>query len=509
MFAHRPVQLLNAAGRLEERIGNLGGARTLYESSLSRQPSAPTLVALAMLELRHPGERPSNYTAIKTYFERALLLDPRHGPAYNAYGNMEFQRGNVTEAREVYKRGVRADCTDPASVYHGLAKLEISLGNIDIARQILLYGLQRVESQARTMDSSRHERAVFLVHTLGMLELNSNRIVEASKIFTDGLASHERCSQLLLGAALCEVKLGSVEKARHMFEQAARADKRHAQAWQAWGVLESRAGNFTTARKLFETGLKSNPRHGALWHAYGVMEGRMGNLDEARELFLGGLQKCPSHIPLYQGWAAIEIKDGDLERAKTLIGEALTRDKTQGSSWLVAAQIEQVQGNDGLVGLMLRRGIECAPAEASLYRELGDHLVRKGKIDDAREILEKGLEVNPLHAPLYHSLAELEARIFNVDGLAKLNKRAATIFNTNALEPSPSTSQAWSNKIRMGNSREVPVGVAALAEKVGYSEETLEKDDLPSVTPQQSMSEMEDEVVRDLFQEDPSLPMDS
>ena len=483
-------------------MANITGARALYEASLSCQPSAPTLVALAMLQLRHPGQKPSNYTAIKTYFERALLLDPRHGPAYNAYGNMEFRRGNVTEAREIYKRGVRADCTDPASVYHGLAKIELSLGNVDIAREILIHGLQRVEVQDRTMDSSRHERAVFLVHTLGMLELNSNRVVEAHKVFTDGLDRFERCSQLLLGAALCEVKLGSVDKARKLFERAVRADKKHAQAWQAWGVMESRAGNITVAKTLFEAGLKSSPRHGALWHAFGVLEGRMGNLQAARTYFESGLRKCPNHVPLYQGWASIEMKADNLEKAKTLIGEALTRDKAVGSSWLVAAQIEQLQGNDGLVGLILRRGIECAPSEASLYRELGEHLVHKGQINEAREILEKGLVVNPLHAPLYHSLAELEARIFNVEGLSKLNKRAKTIFTTNALEASPLSTQAWSSKIKMKASRAVPGDVATvLAEKIGHSLEDENDDDDPMISPMESMSEMEAEMVRDVFQD--------
>ena len=479
---------------------NINGARELYKASLSRQPSAPTLVALAMLELRHPVNKPSNYTLIKSYFERALQLDSRHGPAYNAYGNMEFRRGNVSEAREVYNRGMRAGCSDPASVYHGLAKIELSLGKVDIAREILIRGLRLVEAQDRTMDSSRHERAVFLVHTLGMLELNSKRIVEAQKVFLDGLKNYERCSQLLLGAALCEVKLGSIDKARALFEGAVRADKKHAQAWQAWGVMEARDGNFTVAKTLFEAGLKSSPRHGALWHAYGVLEGRLGNIQAARTYFESGIRKCPNHVPLYQGWANVEMKAENLDKAKTLIGEALTRDKTVGSSWLVAAKIEQLQGNDGLVTLILKRGIECAPAEASLYRELGERLVQKGKFNEAREILERGLEINPLHAPLYHSLAELEARIFNVEGLSRLNKRAKKIFSANALESLPSSTQAWGSRIRMKASRSVPKGVAsALAEKIGHSLEDDEDD--PIVTPIESMSEFEDKTVLDVFEE--------
>jgi hypothetical protein len=75
----------------------------------------------------------------------------------------------------------------------------------------------------------------------------------------------------------------------------------------------------------------------------------MGSLQATRTYFESGLRKCPNHGPLYQGWASIEMKAYNLEMAKTLIGEALTRDKTVGSSWLVAAQIEQLQDTRGLL----------------------------------------------------------------------------------------------------------------------------------------------------------------
>ena len=144
----------------------------------------------------------------------------------------------------------------------------------------------------------------------------------------------------------------------------------------------------------------------------------------------------------------------------------MTRDKRSGSGWLIAAQIEATLGNHGLEGLLLRRGIECAPNDAELYRTLGEQLVSRGKIDQAREVFEKGMEVNPLHAPLYHSLAELEARVFNVEGLAALNERASKLFNNNALEPPKSSSKAWGAKIRAKRSRKLPEGVAALAQKI-------------------------------------------
>jgi len=260
-----------------------------------------------------------------------------------------------------------------------------------------------------------------------------------------------------------------------MFERSLTADQSHAQAWQAFGVMEMQAGNFWTAKTLFECGLKNSPTHGALWTAYGTLESWKGNMSEARLLFAAGIEKCPQHIPLYQAWACLELRSGHVITAKRLIGEALTKDKRNGSGWLVAAKIEEKMDNVGLVGLILRRGIECAPGDTELYRALAEHEISRGKIDSARELLEKGIEINPLYAPLYHSLAELEARVFNIEGLSKLAKRTAEIFSSDAMSPPQSSTkrmQAWGTKIKQSRSAKIPDGIAALAEKIGVDSDT-------------------------------------
>jgi tetratricopeptide (TPR) repeat protein len=261
--------LLQAAGKVEERLGNFAGARNFYSRSLVMEPSAPTLVAYALLEMRDPESGQVNHTRVNGLFEEALLMDPRHGPAYNAYGNAEFHRGHNDEARAIFERGVRAECFDVASVYHGYGKIELSLGNVETARDILRRGLEEVRRNDVSTDSPHRERAKFLCHTLGMLELNSNRPSDGLAVFQEGISRCGNSSQLLLGSALCEVKLGKEDAARVLFERAVLSDKKHAQAWQAWGVMETRAGNYNAAATLFKCGIKSTPTHGALWHGYG------------------------------------------------------------------------------------------------------------------------------------------------------------------------------------------------------------------------------------------------
>ena len=60
---------------------------------------------------------------------------------------MEEKIGNITGARDVYSCGVKAQCTDAASVWHGWASLEIRQGNYDLAKKLLRQGLNMGDAQ--------------------------------------------------------------------------------------------------------------------------------------------------------------------------------------------------------------------------------------------------------------------------------------------------------------------------------------------------------------------------
>ena len=279
--------LLQAAGNIEERLGNGTAARDLYSASLHIRPSAPALIAYAMLELRSPEggteaaarggsskKQQPNITKVRKLFDEALLIDPRHGPIYNAYGNLERREGNAEKAKQLYEDGINANCTDAPSVFHGLAKLHLSLGEVEKARSVLQCGLAMSTSGTSVANAyaKRNENVAFLAHTLAMIELNvNNNAKQAKKCLEQGLWHCRNSPQLLLAMALCESRMGNENAARDMFEKSLTADQRHAQAWQAFGVMEMQAGNFKTAKTLFECGLKNSPTHGALWQAYGEM----------------------------------------------------------------------------------------------------------------------------------------------------------------------------------------------------------------------------------------------
>lgn len=107
----------------------------------------------------------------------------------------------------------------------------------------------------------------------------------------------------------------------------------------------------------------------------------------SNRLFARGVVKCSNHVPLYQAWACLEMRSENFAKAKKLISEGLTKDKTQGSGWLVAAQIEERLGNEGLVERILKRGLKCAPYSAELYCTLAEFNIQRGKIQIVRKTL--------------------------------------------------------------------------------------------------------------------------
>ena len=145
---------------------------------------------------------------------------------------METKRGDTHRAHQIFRASI-VRCNDAASVYHGLAKLELSLGNVENARSVLRDGMEEARLYDGTMDGDRRRRAVFLAHTLGTLELNGNRPAVAKKMFETGIERYATSSQLFLGAALCEAKMGKEEEDWRLFGQSVDVDRRHAHAWQS------------------------------------------------------------------------------------------------------------------------------------------------------------------------------------------------------------------------------------------------------------------------------------
>lgn len=397
-----------------------------FEGEESVDPS--TLVA-SLLHAAEPEKKDlamAKFERARELFHIGRLVDPQHGPLYHAWGNMEMRRGNATGARHVFTEGIRVNCSDLASLYHGWGLLELheSGGGREKAVSIFRRGIDIGLKGSREVEHG----VGFLLHSLGMLELDCNNFAEATKVFEMGVSLFSRHSHMLLGLALAQMKSGLMERARKNFRSSVDADPFHAHAWQAWALAEKQSGNIELARVLLRQGIKKNPTHGALWQAFAVMEMQQGNFEVARSLLAQAVQRAPDHAQSYQAWACLEVRMDNLPAAKGLVMKGLRRVPSHPALWTVAAVVEERLGDPEAARQILKTGINRFPRHGALYKVSGDLECRQGELQTARAVFRRGLEQDSVCASLYHSAALLEARLGNLEGLSELHRRASEHF---------------------------------------------------------------------------------
>ena len=476
--------LLQRWGTLEAKHGCPEKAKELFERSILIKPHAPTFVAWAMLEEEqgleslhalpdHTPAKPSvasaapsslkdsggddtedilkiivdkhapggvlseqkkkeelasnKFQKARQLFSIGMLVDPQHGPLYHAYGNMELRRGNITGARDVFTRAISVNCSDAASLYHALGLLELK-EDVELARRVFHKGIELGLNGNREVDSG----VGFLLHSLGVLELDNGRPEEAIKVFLTGISFFPQHSQMLLGLAQANMRSSFYDKAREHFRAAVDADPHHAQAWQCWAIAEKQSGNIELARVLFRQGLKKGPMHGALWQAFAVMEMQQGNFDVARSLFGQSIQRCPAHAQSYQAWACLEVRLGDLHKAKKLVLEGIRQAPAHAALWTAAGLVEERLGDVSNARRIFETALIRFPKHGALFKSLGELEARQGAYLKARDTFAQGLGADPNYIPVYHAAALLEAKLGNIEGLSELHKQAKTRFENQA-----------------------------------------------------------------------------
>ena len=359
----------------------------------------------------------------RTLFGIGLVVDPQHGPLYHAYGNMEMRRGNFTGARDIFCIGIASNCSDITSLYHAWGLLELQHGGArgaDVAGHIFRRGIELGLRGSREVENG----VGFLLHSLGMLEVDAHRFREAHRVFTTGVSLFPEHSHMLLGRALASMSLGYFKEAHQDFRASVGADPHHAHAWQAWAIAEKQMGNIEVARVLLRQGLKLNPSHGALWQAFAVLEMQQNNIDVARTLFAQSVQRCAGHAQSYQAWACLEVRMGNLLEARSLALQGVRRAPGHAALWTVAGVVEERLGDYTRAKGILDAALKRFPRHGALYKVYGEMEARQSNYAAAKIVFERGLEEDRHCAPLYHAAALLAAKTGDLSSLSEIHERA-------------------------------------------------------------------------------------
>jgi putative nucleotidyltransferase with HDIG domain len=255
---------LLASARAHERCGNMEAAIAAYESAieeaeLTRERSvlSESLRRLAVIQHHQNAEALARKLCHRSY--RVALDNGRFilaAEALNVLAGIDFERGDITEAREIYTRALALGGTN----LELRARIEQNLGILSNIQGDLQEALEHYESSLHASRSIGDEHGCALAyHNLGMISADQQLWDDADRYFTSSIEIARRNGDVRLqGLCLlnhCEVHLArqhyelakqSAEGALAIFDRLdARLDK--SDAYKVLGIVYRETGRLALA----------------------------------------------------------------------------------------------------------------------------------------------------------------------------------------------------------------------------------------------------------------------
>lgn len=387
----------HAWGRMEASLGNTDAARRLYQAGLERGLPRPNPRLVHGLSVLLAGQL--RQTAVA---RRVLQVGLRHEPAnpqlLHAIGLLEANAGNVDAARHHLRKAVaiatpralpasaqgwqhdeqRAAQHHPAGerpeaqtaaaaerkrsapfwqAAHALARLEESVGNVEVAKEVAMRGVEATAG------------AVQLWQLWANIEENRGRVDAARRVYWRATAQHRSDVQLWEQWARLEEWAGEVEAACELYETAIAVQPAHADAYARYAAL------------LLRDADASGPR--STWGARGRAH-RESAVAKARELYRRGVRRCAlpregrsgsaAHsrrlCRLLYDWAVLEWKNDDRVQSRVLFERALSIAQRDQLAWVLQlyARFEADCGNLAVARHLIARAVNADRIDGSAWR---------------------------------------------------------------------------------------------------------------------------------------------
>ncbi|XP_024375259.1 uncharacterized protein [Physcomitrium patens] len=338
-----------ALGTLLKKLGKVQEARKVFEDGCQavRGENAYIWQAWAVLE-----DRVGNTGKARKLFDAATAADRTHPAAWHGWAVLELREGNTKKARALLKKGLK---------FHGpneyllqtLALLDVKMGRYDQAR--ILFG--------KATRSNPKSAASWLAWAL--MEASQERKTTARNLFKNGIEASPKNRYVWQAWALFEAKEGNKERARQLFQRGQQLNPLDPVIYQSYGLFEYDCGHIAIAKQLFKRGVSVGPQHQPAWIAWAWVEWKEGNLDAARELFQRAIAVDPRSmdaVRAFQAWGILEDREGNVGVARVLFKRALRVDSQNVPTWMSWAAMEERQGNavraDELRSLCLQQRTE-------------------------------------------------------------------------------------------------------------------------------------------------------
>ncbi|CAB62633.1 crooked neck-like protein [Arabidopsis thaliana] len=344
---------------MEEILGNIDGARKIFERWMDWSPDQQAWLCFIKFELRY-----NEIERSRSIYERFVLCHPK-ASSFIRYAKFEMKNSQVSLARIVYERAIEMlkDVEEEAEmIFVAFAEFEELCKEVERARFLYKYALDHIP-KGRAEDL--YKKFVAFEKQYGNKEGIDDAIVGRRKLQYEGEVRKNPLNyDSWFDYISLEETLGDKDRIREVYERAIanvplaeekRYWQRYIYLWIDYALFEeilaedverTRAVqlNLSGARRILGNAIGKAPKH-KIFKKYIEIELHLGNIDRCRKLYARYLEWSPESCYAWTKFAEFERSLAETERARAIFELAISQprllDRTKHYKvWLSFAKFE-------------------------------------------------------------------------------------------------------------------------------------------------------------------------
>ena len=415
-YAEASVQLAD----FYEQQGEAAQALELYRATAQAHPGNP----LATLALAQAYQSRRAYEDAERAYRRTLALTPGNSEAYVELASLLLDQGRVIEAEPMLAAALETNQRN-MNAHIQMAVLEQQRGNPDLAVEWFKRAVRmRPEGRAVSL------MLIDLLQRYGHYDLSLHYASEA-------LAQDPTEIEMVLRQARAYRLLANPGDALATLLGAARLNVSDARLSAELGEVYLMQGRPEAALAAYRQTVALDPGEEAYYIRLANLWQTQAEFSQAELTLRTGLTQARRPAAVYAALADLYLREGKAQQAKALLEEGMGLVGAEPA--LVTAmgayyEAQAVQGvaPDDSAERWYTAHLADAPNDVAVLTALGDHLLRRNKVDDAIVRYEQAMELAPTDAGVRLAAAAAYTAANRPDDAAAALREALTLEPTAA-----------------------------------------------------------------------------
>ncbi|KAF7457221.1 protein STABILIZED1 [Cryptosporidium felis] len=340
--------------------GCLISARTLFEASIEKLRLKKSFwIKWATFE-----EKYGDFEKVDGVLQESLKSCSDKQILWIKAANNQSKNGNFGAARLILSKGYSSGLSEKEDIVLAAVKLELSQGEIERARIILMRERANSPTVKIWIESIQLERKqknlelcieyctesvkkypdssiLWLLYGSVHYELYPNKVSETIKIYERGLTHCNNSIELWLSMVDLLIVEQNWKKARTVLDLARSNNKNNPELWMHTIKLEKKAGNSQFIGQILSKALKECPKSGML-HAESIFsEPKVGQKSKS----VLALEQCGDEPYVLVAIAILFWKEKDFSKSRKWFKNAIEIDSKIGDSWMHYIAFEIFNGD--------------------------------------------------------------------------------------------------------------------------------------------------------------------